>query len=134
MDAYGCRSNSETARMDAGSVVKFATFSRALTLLLQVLTRFLASSSPVLYWFSAHLLQKHEPLYSAEKATSSTQSCTHRAACKTGSEWRILPQNPLSELLWNWAHCCAVTKCLLGWYLSYWVLGLLLHCNCLPWT
>ncbi|XP_033879418.3 GPI mannosyltransferase 2-like isoform X2 [Acipenser ruthenus] len=111
---------------------------------IQVLTRFLASSSPVLYWFSAHLLQKHEPFYSTdrvEKAASSTQSHTRRArmptssdACMTGSEWRILPQNPLTELLLNWAHCSAVTKCLLGYFISYWVLGLVLHCNWLPWT
>ncbi|KAJ8340809.1 hypothetical protein SKAU_G00331000 [Synaphobranchus kaupii] len=94
----------------------------------QVLTRFLASSSPVLYWFSAHLLVHNEPLLQAEQQDSSSPVCLPRAA------WRGLPHNPITQLLLQWRSCSAHSRWLLGYFTSYWLLGLALHCNFLPWT
>ncbi|XP_028936686.2 GPI mannosyltransferase 2 [Ornithorhynchus anatinus] len=86
----------------------------------QVLTRFLASSSPVLYWFAAHLL---------EESLSRGGSRPREPEAQTGR-----PGNPVLELLWNWGACPTVARVVLGYFLTYWALGLLLHCNFLPWT
>ncbi|XP_030074139.1 GPI alpha-1,6-mannosyltransferase 2 [Microcaecilia unicolor] len=94
----------------------------------QVLTRFLGSSSPVLYWFSAHLLQDNEPALWNRRAAASLGPCRPAQFGKGNSI------NPLPNLLLSWTTCTAVTKCILGYFLSYWLLGLILHCNFLPWT
>ncbi|NXP25323.1 PIGV mannosyltransferase, partial [Scytalopus superciliaris] len=99
----------------------------------QVLTRFLGSSSPILYWFSAHLLQEHEPLlWSAEadnpppgRAVLSKSS----SSCGKGT-----PDNPVVRLLLNWPLITHLSKSILGFFLCYWLLGLILHCNFFPWT
>ncbi|XP_028674527.1 palmitoyltransferase ZDHHC18-A isoform X1 [Erpetoichthys calabaricus] len=108
----------------------------------QVTTRFLASSSPILYWYCTQLLWDNEPLLnleSKEKQTPlSVKQQTHDK--RPGSFkicpllWKVVPRNPLTELLVNWKQTNLVTKCILGYFVSYWVLGLLLHCNFLPWT
>ncbi|KAG9332258.1 hypothetical protein JZ751_015467 [Albula glossodonta] len=38
------------------------------------------------------------------------------------------------QLLLHWSSCSTLTRCLLGYFTSYWLLGLVLHCNFLPWT
>ncbi|XP_051493787.1 GPI mannosyltransferase 2 isoform X5 [Apus apus] len=101
----------------------------------QVLTRFLGSSSPVLYWFCAHLLQEHEPLLWNEGTDGQTTvPCTKKpgqspASCREGPSG-----NPLMKLLLGWRSITPLSKCVLGFFLSYWLLGLVLHCNFLPWT
>lgn len=101
----------------------------------QVLTRFLASSSPVLYWVSGHLLFKYEPLLKDEKLFRSDQTQqkkNHKPGlrCFAGM-WR---NNPVFYLLMHWKTCSIYTRCILGYFISYWFLGLALHCNFLPWT
>ncbi|XP_068616590.1 palmitoyltransferase ZDHHC18-A [Brachionichthys hirsutus] len=88
----------------------------------QVLTRFMASSSPVPFWISAHLLLLNEPLLHRRK-TSNPSVQTH-----SGNE------NPVTALLPHFTACSTTTQCILGYFLSYWVLGLALHCNVFPWT
>ncbi|XP_069731656.1 GPI mannosyltransferase 2 [Phaenicophaeus curvirostris] len=95
----------------------------------QVLTRFLGSSSPVLYWFSAHLLQEYEPLLWSEGTDNRTVAPRSEKSGGKGT-----PQNPVMRLLLNFRLMTPLSKCLLGFFLSYWLLGLVLHCNCLPWT
>ncbi|NXG44287.1 PIGV mannosyltransferase, partial [Psilopogon haemacephalus] len=103
----------------------------------QVLTRFLGCSSPILYWFSAHLLQEREPLLRSEG--SGDQPVAPRTeksllASSDGSCHRGTPENPLVRLLMNFKLITPFSKCLLGFFLSYWLLGLILHCNFWPWT
>ncbi|XP_051027208.1 GPI mannosyltransferase 2 isoform X4 [Acomys russatus] len=93
----------------------------------QVLTRFLGSSTPIMYWFSAHLLQSHEPLL------RSVDTAPGRPLEHSPPGQKPL-RNCLMELLYNWKTCSPVTKCVLAYFLTYWLLGLLLHCNFLPWT
>ncbi|XP_064028723.1 GPI mannosyltransferase 2 isoform X2 [Pogoniulus pusillus] len=103
----------------------------------QVLTRFLGSSSPILYWFSAHLLQEHEPLLRSEGTGDQTVAPhTEKSllASPDGSRCRGTPENPLVRLLLNYRLITPLSKCLLGFFLSYWLLGLMLHCNFWPWT
>ncbi|XP_045367374.1 GPI mannosyltransferase 2 isoform X2 [Camelus bactrianus] len=109
-------------------VLGFAVSCRVLTLVLQVLTRFLCSSTPIVYWFSAHLLQDQEPLLrSLETVPWKPLAGDSPPGCQ-------VPRNSILGLLYNWKTCSPVTRCILGYFLTYWLLGLLLHCNFLPWT
>ncbi|XP_058602251.1 palmitoyltransferase ZDHHC18-A isoform X2 [Onychostoma macrolepis] len=100
----------------------------------QVLTRFHASSSPVLYWISAHLLFRYEPLLQDEKMFRSDrikQQKDHKPGFGFMGMWR---NNEVVYLLMHWQTCSIYTRCILGYFISYWLLGLALHCNFLPWT
>ncbi|XP_021499348.1 GPI mannosyltransferase 2 isoform X3 [Meriones unguiculatus] len=109
-------------------VLRFAVSCRILTLTLQVLTRFLGSSTPIMYWFSAHLLQNQEPLL------RSLDTAPQKLLEGSSPPGQKAPRNCMLELLYNWKTCSPVTKCILVYFLTYWLLGLLLHCNFLPWT
>ncbi|NXK45701.1 PIGV mannosyltransferase, partial [Chauna torquata] len=103
----------------------------------QVLTRFLGSSSPILYWFSAHLLQAHEHwLWNEGAAGQTAASLCERSALRTspGSCEKGTAENPIVRLLLSYRLITPLSKCVLGYFLSYWLLGLVLHCNFLPWT
>ncbi|XP_027631947.1 GPI mannosyltransferase 2 isoform X5 [Tupaia chinensis] len=109
-------------------VLRFAVSCRVLTLILQVLTRFLGSSTPIVYWFPAHLLQDQEPLL------KSLELVHQKPPVGDSPPGHKVPRNPIMELLYNWKACSLVTRYILGYFLTYWLLGLLLHCNFLPWT
>ncbi|XP_065748446.1 GPI mannosyltransferase 2 isoform X3 [Phocoena phocoena] len=109
-------------------VLGFAVSCRVLTLVLQVLTRFLCSSTPIVYWFSAHLLQDQEPLL------RSLETVPWKPLSGDSPPGQKVPRNSIMGLLYNWKTCSLVTRCILGYFLTYWLLGLLLHCNFLPWT
>ncbi|XP_075408960.1 GPI alpha-1,6-mannosyltransferase 2 isoform X2 [Tenrec ecaudatus] len=94
----------------------------------QVLTRFLGSSTPIVYWFPAHLLQSQEPLLRA------SETVPWNALAGSSPPGHTVPRNPIKGLVCNWKTCSPVTRCILGYFLTYWLLGLLLHCNFLPWT
>ncbi|NXN37896.1 PIGV mannosyltransferase, partial [Rhinoptilus africanus] len=102
----------------------------------QVLTRFLGSSSPILYWFSAHLLQEHEPLLWSEGTDHQTAvPCSEKSLRgQSGSCGKRTPENPVVRLLLSCRFITSLGKCILGFFLSFWLLGLILHCNFLPWT
>ncbi|NWT72334.1 PIGV mannosyltransferase, partial [Prunella himalayana] len=99
----------------------------------QVLTRFLGSSSPILYWFSAHLLQEHEPLLWST-GTDNPASGKPLQGKPPSSCGRGTSDNPVVRLLLNWRSITPLSKSILGFFLGYWLLGLILHCNFLPWT
>ncbi|XP_053744132.1 palmitoyltransferase ZDHHC18-A [Synchiropus splendidus] len=96
----------------------------------QVLTRFMASSSPVPFWISAHLLLLNEPLLHRRKTSvpSVQLQKDSRNGCKHGAP------NPITALLPHFTSSSPTTQSILGYFLSYWVMGLALHCNFLPWT
>ncbi|KFV09303.1 GPI mannosyltransferase 2, partial [Tauraco erythrolophus] len=103
----------------------------------QVLTRFLGSSSPILYWFCAHLLQEYEPLLWSEgtdNETAAPRSEKSLLGKSPGSCGKETWDNPVVRLLLNCRLITPLSKCILGFFLSYWLLGLILHCNFLPWT
>ncbi|KFQ47806.1 GPI mannosyltransferase 2, partial [Nestor notabilis] len=97
----------------------------------QVLTRFLCSSSPILYWFPAPRLHEYEPLLWSEGTDDQTSAsrCEESLLGKSGS-----CENPVVRLLLNYRSITLLSTCILGFFLSYWLLGLVLHCNFLPWT
>ena len=86
----------------------------------------MASSSPVPFWISAHLLLLNEPLLHRRK--TSVPNVQLGGGCSNPLH------NPVSALLPHWRSCSPTTQCILGYFLSYWLLGLALHCNFLPWT
>ncbi|NXN03441.1 PIGV mannosyltransferase, partial [Sylvia borin] len=99
----------------------------------QVLTRFLGCSSPILYWFAAHLLLEHEPLLRSTGTDHPTSGKPllgkSPSSCGKGTS-----DNPVVRLLLNWRLMTPLSKSILGFFLGYWLLGLILHCNFLPWT
>ncbi|NXN95761.1 PIGV mannosyltransferase, partial [Rhinopomastus cyanomelas] len=102
----------------------------------QVLTRFLGSSSPILYWFCAHLLHEHEPLLRSSRIDTQTTAPRSEKSLlgRSGSCGKGTSENPVVRLLMNWRLMTPLSKFILGFFLSYWLLGLILHCNFLPWT
>nr|XP_004671274.2 GPI mannosyltransferase 2 [Jaculus jaculus]XP_045006812.1 GPI mannosyltransferase 2 [Jaculus jaculus]XP_045006813.1 GPI mannosyltransferase 2 [Jaculus jaculus]XP_045006814.1 GPI mannosyltransferase 2 [Jaculus jaculus]XP_045006815.1 GPI mannosyltransferase 2 [Jaculus jaculus] len=94
----------------------------------QVLTRFLGSSSPVVYWFPAHLLLDQEPLL------RTLETVPWKPVAQDFPPVQEASRNPIMHLLYHWKTCSPVTRYILGYFLTYWLLGLLLHCNFLPWT
>ncbi|KFO87027.1 GPI mannosyltransferase 2, partial [Buceros rhinoceros silvestris] len=90
----------------------------------QVLTRFLGSSSPVLYWFSAHLLQQHEPLLWGE-GTDNQPAAPHSKKPllgeSPGSCGKGMSENPVVRLLTNRGSITPLSKWILGFFLSYWL-------------
>lgn len=97
-----------------------------------MLTRFLGSSTPVIYWISGHFLLSCEPLLKEDKnlAYGKRQNTLER-----NSNFSIMCiNNPITQLLVRWRTCSFPTQCILGYFISYWLLGLALHCNFLPWT
>ncbi|XP_057196189.1 palmitoyltransferase ZDHHC18-A [Triplophysa rosa] len=103
----------------------------------QVLTRFLASSSPVIFWISSHLLCQYEPLLQDENRLNPDQRQQQKDHLKSGAksakDW-MCSNNQIIYLLMHWRSCSFYTRCILGYFISYWFLGLALHCNFLPWT
>lgn len=81
----------------------------------QVLTRLLFSSCPVLFWFCAHVLHKNEPWIWGLKKGKTTS-------------------NPALQLLLAWTSLQQGTQIILAYFLGYWVIGIALHVNFLPWT
>ncbi|XP_069827635.1 GPI mannosyltransferase 2 isoform X2 [Dendropsophus ebraccatus] len=81
----------------------------------QVLTRFLFSSCPVLYWFCSHVLHKNEPWIYGLKKSKTTY-------------------NPALQVLLSWTSLQRGTQIILIYFLGYWVIGTALHVNFLPWT
>ncbi|KAM3932893.1 GPI mannosyltransferase 2 [Leptodactylus fuscus] len=81
----------------------------------QVLTRLLFSSCPVLFWFCAHVLYKNEPWIWGYKKSKTTY-------------------NPALQLVLAWTSLQRGTQIILGYFLGYWIIGTALHVNFLPWT
>lgn len=100
-----------------------------------MLTRFLASSTPVIYWISGHILLSCEPLLKENKnfAYGQRQNTLGQSIYNFWTK-HLCIGNPITQLLMCWRTCSFPTHCILGYFISYWLLGLALHCNFLPWT
>ncbi|KAF4527201.1 hypothetical protein B566_EDAN006128 [Ephemera danica] len=84
---------------------------------IQVTTRMLASSSPVLYWAAAYLSMPH-----TDQPDKHVESRENMA-----SYWRVF--------LWNQSYFGHITaKCIKFYFLSYMILGTMLFSNHFPWT
>uniref|UniRef100_W5LLW3 GPI mannosyltransferase 2 n=1 Tax=Astyanax mexicanus TaxID=7994 RepID=W5LLW3_ASTMX len=99
----------------------------------QVLTRFLAASSPVVYWVSAHFLLSSEPSLRENKSFDHGQRLDTLKQGFVGC-FLMCMNNPVTQLLMHWRTRSLSTRCILGYFISYWLIGLALHCNFLPWT
>ncbi|XP_077324454.1 GPI alpha-1,6-mannosyltransferase 2 isoform X2 [Lithobates pipiens] len=87
----------------------------ALCMHVQVVTRLLFSSCPVLFWFCSHIIEENEPWI-------------------WGLQRNKEASNPAVRLLRAWDSLRTRTRILLGYFLGYWVIGTALHVNFLPWT
>ncbi|XP_063957317.1 GPI mannosyltransferase 2-like [Lytechinus pictus] len=85
----------------------------------QVITRFLFSSSPIPIWIASHIIQS-----SLQQDDTCTPSSKHNGSIQKFS--------PL-EITWR-KHLDWKGRLLRGYFLGYCVIGVALHCNFLPWT
>ncbi|XP_076471499.1 GPI alpha-1,6-mannosyltransferase 2-like isoform X2 [Babylonia areolata] len=85
---------------------------------IQVLTRFLCSASPVIYWFAAHMVCEENE----QKMSSEGYPCGHTNICC------------LSDLLPLYRQCSAQGKHVLHFFGGYLVIGTIAFSNSLPWT
>ena len=93
---------------------------------LQVLTRFMCSSTPVIYWMSADTLLH----------------TLNQLQCAAVLEPKLYSFREMLQRITKMILCSGtrndryvrVSKLLLGYFLAYTLLGYLLHCNFYPWT
>ena len=84
----------------------------------QVLTRFICSSSPVIYWFAADVLK--QTLKPSDLRALESSDVT---ALLTG----VVKTLVSSSSCWS-------SKLIIAYFFLYVVLGYILHCNFYPWT
>ncbi|XP_077990533.1 GPI alpha-1,6-mannosyltransferase 2-like [Glandiceps talaboti] len=91
---------------------------------IQIVTRFIASSCPVIYWFAA--------------AMTTPSSVNHKQKANESQGQRTLFQEVMSneviQQVINFKKSNLKTRLILGYFLFYNMLGITLHCNFLPWT
>ena len=90
---------------------------------IQVLTRFVCSSTPVIYWMSADTLLH----------TLTQLQCAAVLEPKLYS-FREMLQRIVKMILYSRTRNVRISKFILGYFLMYTLLGYLLHCNFYPWT
>ena len=87
----------------------------------QVLTRFICSSSPVIYWFAADALKQ-----------TLRQSDLRALESPTSSDTTALVAGVMKTLVSSSSSWCS--KLIVAYFFLYVVLGYILHCNFYPWT
>lgn len=103
---------------------------------IQVMTRMVFSSSPVLYWYAAYIMTTEaceQPRQNYNKwDVSGFQSEKHKVETKYNLQHNI--RNILMDQIFNF-HCQNLqTKLILSYFIGYSVIGTILFCNFLPWT
>lgn len=101
----------------------FITIFGWLFIHIQVLTRMVFSSSPVLYWYTAEVISSDE-MYKPEKSIDETKQLKSVQDNKLDIIYKIL----------HFKSQNIETKCIIVYFLSYFVIGALMFCNFLPWT
>ncbi|XP_071505971.1 GPI mannosyltransferase 2-like [Diadema antillarum] len=91
------------------------------TMHIQVITRFLVSSSPAVLWYAAHVMQSS---LTEGDAPGSPPVKQHGPAHEGMLPMDIVWRRPVG---WK-------GRLVRGYFLSYCVIGIALHCNFLPWT
>ncbi|KAL5966602.1 GPI mannosyltransferase 2, partial [Taenia solium] len=93
---------------------------------IQVLTRMLFSSCPVLYWYCASvLLNEQDNVFGRPHLRKAKTKASSKLRQLTGLFCFV---NPLSHPPWSYQ------RALLYYFYSYIVIGCLMHSNFLPWT
>lgn len=88
----------------------------------QVTTRLLCSSCPVVYWFAAHLLSDtSKPKVGREKATSSPETQANLT-----KRYKVALFSECPKSFWG--------QVVLSYFILYFVMGVVLYSNFLPWT
>ncbi|KAK7491485.1 hypothetical protein BaRGS_00017314 [Batillaria attramentaria] len=102
----------------------FLTMFGSLFVHIEVLTRFLCSASPVIYWHAAHLV-----VHPRRDPQSRKSSDTHI----TNNQPQADPVT-LVGLLKDYQYFSTQAKLVVGYFLLYYVIGTISFSNFLPWT
>ena len=116
----------------------------------QVVTRLIASSCPVVFWYAAHLTlsegtlspQSNNTGYRErlKKQTCRSQHCsqykrqTRHVYCPCGDSSLDIRKNEIIVLCMRWNEQSYITQLILCYFVGYCIIGTALHCNFLPWT
>ncbi|XP_014676019.1 PREDICTED: GPI mannosyltransferase 2-like [Priapulus caudatus] len=96
----------------------------------QVSTRLLCSSSPVIYWYCAQLLCDT----SSSSSSSSSSAAGRRWRWDEGLSGKENATGFVLGLLERWRTLDAGKRFVVLYFISYFVVGIAMHCNFLPWT
>ncbi|XP_042207188.1 GPI mannosyltransferase 2-like [Homarus americanus] len=101
--------------------VRFASF----IIHVQVTTRLLCSSCPVVYWFAAHLITDHPK---RSTGTISKENTDDRPECITNmtKRYTVFLLSEFPKPFWG--------QVVLSYFFLYFMIGIILYSNFLPWT
>lgn len=100
--------------------IVFLTAFGSLFMHIEVLTRFLCSASPIIYWYAAHLVVGCSPGASSHKYYS-------YISAEQGVDIAF-------GLLQDYKHSSVCGKLVMGYFLAYSLIGTIAFSNFLPWT
>ncbi|GFR81879.1 GPI mannosyltransferase 2 [Elysia marginata] len=99
---------------------------------IQVLTRLLCSSSPLLYWYCGSLyvfLHRTQP-----ELNNMSKLRSGQLASKTSLVLNKLGLHFLEEIFFKWPHLSRELKCIVVYFVGYLIVGTIMFSNFLPWT
>ncbi|XP_022094088.1 GPI mannosyltransferase 2-like [Acanthaster planci] len=104
----------------------------------QVVTRFIASSCPVVFWYAAYVTSdKSEEVCRPREEQAQHQDTGGRQNINgfAGNDSLLdVSKNALILQFMRWKEQRVGTRLVLGYFAGYFVVGIAMHCNFLPWT
>ncbi|TGZ70975.1 hypothetical protein CRM22_002890 [Opisthorchis felineus] len=98
----------------------------------QVLTRLIFSSCPMIYWYCAYLVYD-SPQWQLEQGAKSGAKCKKSSVKTPKSTWHC--EMIEIQRMYNPLNCRTISQCvILTYFLGYTLLGTVLHSKFLPWT
>nr|XP_053653023.1 GPI mannosyltransferase 2-like isoform X2 [Cherax quadricarinatus] len=91
----------------------------------QVTTRLLCSSCPVVYWFAAHLISD-QPKNSAEENSRENEDDLAECLSNMTKRYQVSLLSELPRPFWG--------QVILSYFILYFLIGIILYSNFLPWT
>lgn len=109
--------------------------STKMLFVLQVLTRVMFSSSPLLYWFTAWLTTDLTT-DTADKVNryNVMKSVLSQQYVEDVSNLNSKVYNIVTDQLFQWNQCTSLTKLIYLYFLGYTIIGTAAFCNFFPWT
>ncbi|XP_038053278.1 GPI mannosyltransferase 2-like [Patiria miniata] len=99
----------------------------------QVVTRFISSSCPIVFWYAAHLTTD-ENTETSQPQRNQRDTTQNIPAFRGNISLFDISKNELIVQYMKWREQGLRTKLVLGYFAGYCLIGIVMHCNFLPWT